>query len=223
VNFVAADSWSLSLFVLFSIFMYGAVLFAFKKANVSKKVPLIFSGFLVIFSIVVATGLIREHIITTVPILFVLILGFTICGALTGTGALISRAFSLKALIGFQSFRLLLELILHHWAEIGTVPVTMTWSGQNFDIVSGIACLIAIPFVNKLRSFAWVTQFLGIVLLLNVLRVVVMSSPLPFAWPLDNPLQLVMYFPYALIAPLFVAPAFFVHIVTLRKLLRRDL
>ena len=34
-----------------------------------------------------------------------------------------------------------------------------------------------------------------------------------------NPIQLIMYFPYALIAPLFVMPALIGHIITIRILL----
>jgi hypothetical protein len=54
----------------------------------------------------------------------------------------------------------------------------------------------------------------------NVLRVVVLSSPFPFAWPLANPLQLALYFPYVLIAPLFVGAALAGHLVAFRALVR---
>jgi hypothetical protein len=141
--------------------------------------------------------------------------------AVSDAGKKVSQYFSLTALIGFQAFRLPLELILHQWAEIETIPSTMTWTGQNWDILAGIVSLLAIPFLKKSKRLAWAVQIIGFVLLLNFLRVVMMSSPLPFAWELDIPLQLIQYFPYCLIGPLMVGPAMAVHLITFRALARQ--
>jgi hypothetical protein len=126
---------------------------------------------------------------------------------------------SFRILIGIQIFRLPLELILHHWGNNGTVPVEMTWSGQNFDIIAGIVSLVALPFLNTSVKVVWATQLIGFGLLLNVIRVAIFSSPFPFSWPLENPLQVIMYFPYALIVPVFVGIALICHILIFRKLL----
>jgi hypothetical protein len=58
-------------------------------------------------------------------------------------------------------------------------------------------------------------------LLLNVMRVAMMSSPLPFAWDVRPPLQLVSHLPYAWIAPVCVAGALAGHLVLTRALLGR--
>ena len=121
-------------------------------------------------------------------------------------------------LVGLQTFRLPLELILHHWAEIGTIPKTMTWTGSNIDIVAGIVALLFTPLLRFHKKLVWVPQLIGFFLLLNVLRVVLMSSPFPFSWELETPLLLAMYFPYVLIAPLFVLPAFMAHLLLFKKL-----
>lgn len=128
----------------------------------------------------------------------------------------------LTVLIGFQGFRLPLELILHRWATIGTVPETMTWTGQNFDVISAAVALVTAPLVSKWPCLAWIPSIIGLGLLLNVMRVVVLSSPLPFSWQLHNQLQLIMYLPYALIVPLCVAPALIGHLVVVSYLLRRE-
>jgi hypothetical protein len=151
--------------------------------------------------------------------LSVLIVSLLIC--FSKLGANISNGFSLAFLIGLQAFRLPLELILHHWADLGTVPETMTWTGQNLDIITGIISLLTIPFLNKSKILAWGVQLIGFVLLLNVLRVVVMSSPLPFSWKLEKPLLLIAYFPFALIAPLFVGTALTFHLLAFRKLIKK--
>ncbi len=51
----------------------------------------------------------------------------------------------------------------------------MTWSGQNFDIISGVAALLFLPFINRRRSLAWIPNTIGLLLLINVIRVVVSS------------------------------------------------
>lgn len=123
-------------------------------------------------------------------------------------------------LVGFQGFRLPLELVLHTWANSNTIPRTMTWDGANFDIISGVVALVAAPLAGKHRGVAWAANIIGLVLLLNVGRVAVMSSPLPFAWKVEPPLLLGLYLPYAWIVPVCVAGALAGHIVLTRALLR---
>jgi hypothetical protein len=97
----------------------------------------------------------------------------------------------------------------------------MTWTGANFDIISGIVAIAATPFASRSRVVAWIANVVGFILLLNVGCVVILSSPLPFAWPVSPPLQLVLHLPYALIATVCVAGALAGHIVLTRALLLR--
>ena len=48
---------------------------------------------------------------------------------------------SFAALIGLQSFRLPLELVMHHAGTVGIMPVELSFSGFNFDIVTGVGAL----------------------------------------------------------------------------------
>lgn len=127
----------------------------------------------------------------------------------------------LAALVGFQAFRLPLELILHSWVESGTIPETMTWSGKNWDIISGITALVAVPFAQKHRAVAWAANAIGLGLLLNVMRVALLSAPVPFGWDVKPPLLVAFHLPYALIGPVCVGGALAGHIVLTRALLRR--
>jgi hypothetical protein len=97
----------------------------------------------------------------------------------------------------------------------------MTWSGENWDIFSGIIAVMAAPFANRSRGIAWAANIIGSVLLLNVIRVAVLSSPLPFAWNVTPPLLLAFHLPYALIGPICVGGALVGHIVLTRALVRR--
>ena len=139
---------------------------------------------------------------------------------LSPIGASIARGVPIAALVAFQSFRLPLELILHDWARQGSIPWTMTWNGSNFDIVSGVVALLAAPFAARSRPVAWAANAIGLLLLLNVARVAILSSPLPFAWHVEPPLLLAAHHPYALIVPVCVAGALLGHVVLTRALLR---
>jgi hypothetical protein len=216
-----ADHFSLAIFSAFSLLMLLLMLFTFHKSAVSRKVIVGFLTYLAVFFLVIYLNLVLTYFIPIAPLLFLSVLAGSVYLSFSKVGLQISDTFSFTFLIGVQVFRLPLELILHHWVNIKTIPETMTWTGQNWDIVSGLVSLIALPFVSKNRKVVWVAQILGFSLLLNVLRVVILSSPLPFAWELENPLLLMAYLPYALIGPLFVGVALTFHLIVFRKLLRR--
>lgn len=157
----------------------------------------------------------------TLPLLFGASFAGSLVIGLSRVGERLAQGLGLTALVAFQGFRLPLELILHAWGESGTIPMTMTWEGSNLDVISGVLALLCAPLVGRWRGAAWLVNGVGLVLLLNVIRVAVLSSPLPFAWPDVSPrLQLGMYLPYALIAPECVGGALAGHVVLTRALLR---
>jgi hypothetical protein len=174
---------------------------------------------LAIVSTVVASGVLEAWPFPWVPLFLAAcnLLGLGV--ALSPLGRRLALGLPLGALVGFQAFRLPLELVLHDWASTNTVPVTMTWTGANFDVVSGIVALAAAPFAHKSRAVPWIANVVGLGLLLNVGRVAILSSPLPFAWPLEHPLVLAFHLPYALIVPVCVAGALAGHILLTRRLL----
>lgn len=136
-------------------------------------------------------------------------------------GRRLALALPLAALVGFQAFRLPLELVLHRWAELGTIPTTMTWTGQNWDILSGAVALVAAPFAGRSRAVAWLANLIGAALLVNVMRVALFSAPVPFGWNVQPPLLLAFHLPYALIGPVCVGGALAGHVILTRKLLTR--
>jgi len=172
-------------------------------------------------SLIVASGLLREKPFPAILVFFLVGNGLALVVALSPIGRRIALGISLPALVGFQAFRLPLELVLHAWVRAGVIPETMTWTGRNFDIVSGILALVAAPLVNRFRGVGWLFNVVGFVLLLNVMRVSLLSLPLPFAWKVDPPLQLVFHLPFALIAPVCVAGALAGHIILTRALLMK--
>ena len=139
--------------------------------------------------------------------------------AFSSFGGSLATKLSFSKLVAFQGFRFPLELVLHSWVNEGVISSTMTWTGSNFDIVTGILALLAIPLVNHFKWMAWIVNGVGLALLLNVMRVVILSSPLSFSWHVDPPLELAFHIPYFLIVPVCVAGDLSGHLVLTRKLL----
>ena len=125
------------------------------------------------------------------------------------------------ALIGFQAFRLPLELIMHRAVVAGIMPNVMSYTGYNFDIVTGATAL-------PLALYAWrhpVPRWLialwnatGQILLFVVAGVALAASPIFRAFGDDQLNVWVTEFPYVWIAVM-VAAALFGHVVTMRKLM----
>ncbi len=231
MQFIYPDTKSLIVFFLILIVVLKALVlgfyFAQKKSGenaFSKTIRFTIGLFLwvCLLSLPSAFGNLQDKPFFAVMAFFLISNLGAILFSFSKIGTTISQNTSICLLIAFQIFRLPLELVLHHWAKIGTIPMTMTWTGANFDIVSGIlaiACSL-IYMISKFRPIAWVFNIVGFLLLLNVMRVAVLSSNAPFGWKLASPLQLPYHWPYALIVPICVAGALAGHILLTRALLR---
>jgi hypothetical protein len=122
-------------------------------------------------------------------------------------------------LVAFQGFRLPLELVLHSWVAQGVIPGTMTWTGRNWDIVSGALALVLAPLCKRSQAWAWLANGVGLVLMANVMRVAILSSPAPFGWPVIPKLELIYHIPYVLIVPVCIGGALIGHIALTRALI----
>lgn len=61
----------------------------------------------------------------------------------------------------------------------------------------------------------------GLILLANVARTALMSSPVPFGWPVEPKLMLIAHLPYAYVGAVCVAGAVAGHVILTRRLLGR--
>jgi hypothetical protein len=100
---------------------------------------------------------------------------------LSPLGARLARGLPLAALVGFQAFRLPLELLMDRAARAGAMPVQMSFEGYNFDIVTGASALVVAGLIAAGRApralvVAW--NILGIALLANIGVIAVASTPL---------------------------------------------
>ena len=146
--------------------------------------------------------------------------GSTLLG-LSPLGGWLASACPIPLLLAFQGFRLPLELVLHSWVHQGVIPETMTWTGANWDVFSGVAALVLAPLSQRSKAAAWAGNIIGFVLLLNVVRVAILSAPVPFGWrDLTQKLLLPYHLPYALVIPVCVGGALAGHVILTRALLR---
>jgi hypothetical protein len=173
-----------------------------------------------ILSALVASGWVAADT-TRIPVFAAATMLVVLAVGLSRVGRWLAAA-PIAALVLFQAFRLPLELVLHAWARQGVIPETMTWSGANWDIATGILAILLAPVSHRTRAAAWIANLIGFALLLNVIRVAILSSPLPFAWAVEPKLALALHLPYALIIPVCVGGALLGHIALTRALLVRS-
>jgi hypothetical protein len=153
-----------------------------------------------------------------VPVMLALSVGL----AVSSVGRRLATGLPVWVLVGFQSFRLPLELMMHRAYEAGLMPVQMSYSGLNFDIVTGASALIVAALVALGRAGARLVRgwnILGSLLLCNIIVVSLLSTPTPlrvFRTPPAN--TWVSTAPYVWLPAVMVALAILGHIVVYRAL-----
>jgi hypothetical protein len=140
-------------------------------------------------------------------------------------GELLCDRAPLAWLVGFQAFRLPLELVMHRAGIEGTMPVQMSFGGSSFDIVSGITAIAVAALAAYDRAPRWLIMAwnaLGSLLLLNIVCIAIASLPQFHRFGSD-PAQLntwVAYFPFVWLPAGLVTSALFGHALLWRKLVR---
>jgi hypothetical protein len=95
-------------------------------------------------------------------------------------GARLATQLPLWVLVAVQAFRLPLEVAMHGMYTRGIMPVQMSYSGLNFDVLTGataipVAMLVATGRAGRRVVTAW--NVLGLALLLNVVTVAILATP----------------------------------------------
>jgi hypothetical protein len=148
--------------------------------------------------------------------------------ALGPRGARVAQHAGLPALVLLQTFRLPLELLMLHAAQVGVMPVEFSMLGYNLDVVTGA---VALPLGLLLwrrtaqpTLLVWLWNLWGMVCLLVIGGLALATSP-NLAFFGNEPAHLslwVLRFPYVWLPVLLVAVAVYGHVIVTRKLLRRE-
>jgi hypothetical protein len=151
------------------------------------------------------------------------VLAIAIGLALSPVGRRIAFGLPLAALVGYQGFRVLVELVMHRAYVEGLMPVQMSYSGRNFDIVTGLTALLLGAWLlsgerqSRGLVFAWNT--LGLVLLANVVGVALLSAPTPLRVFMNEPANVwITHAPWVWLPAVMVLAALCGHLLVYRRL-----
>lgn len=154
-----------------------------------------------------------------------LIFSVAILTAVSPLGGRLAAALPVVTLVGVQTFRLPLELVMHRAAGLGIMPVELSYSGYNLDILTGLgalALLLALPTVRVPRALVWAWNLWGLGCLGVIGWIARTSSPMVRGFG-DDPRHLntwVLHFPYVWLPTVLVMIALSGHLVLTRRLLR---
>jgi hypothetical protein len=146
----------------------------------------------------------------------------TLITAFSPLGTRLASTMALSLLVGFQFFRVPVELILHRLAVEEVIPYVMTYAGWNFDILTGIsAAVLGLVLVRRSLPhrvlIAW--NVAGLLLLVNIVTIAVLAAPVPFQLFRDGPSNtLPSTFPYVWLPTVLVQVALFGHLLLFRRL-----
>lgn len=130
-----------------------------------------------------------------------------------------------KALTQLHIVRMPVELGLYGLYLHGAIPELMTFSGRNFDILSGITAVF-VAFAGTTHTRIGRNLLLGwniacLALLFNIVIHAILSAPFPFqSLAFGQPNRAVLYFPYIWLPGYIVPVVLLAHLASLRQLIR---
>jgi hypothetical protein len=161
----------------------------------------------------------RLFIVLVIPLI-------TIAWVMNNPTALeIIRAMSPTKLLGFQVFRVFVEILLWTLFTQGLLPEQMTFEGRNFDILAGLtgpfmAWLAYKQKVSKGILIIWNVVCLG--LLINIVTTAILSMPTPLRVFMNEPANtIVAAFPIIWLPAFLVPLAYTLHLFSLHQTLRK--
>jgi hypothetical protein len=184
------------------------------------------AAWLALTGVLGASGLVARTALP--PPLFVLLLAATaatVALAFSPLGALLARHLPLALLVGYQAFRIPVELLLHQGHVEGFVPVQMTYVGLNFDVATGISAL-AVAWALRAgrlgRRGVLVWNVAGLLLLANIVTIALLSAPTPLrAFPGSPSNAWVRHAPWIWLPTVLVQAALLGHLLVFRALRSR--
>ena len=207
----------------------AALLYCFYRhggAAMAKYVALALAGWLAITGWLAWSGTLAFGALPPpVMVLVTVAIGLTTWLGLSRYGTLLVERAGLGFLIGFQVFRVLVEIALWLGHREGFVPVQMTWEGRNLDVLTGLTAPLAAHYAQagKLPRVAiLVWNIAGLALLVNIVLVAILSMPTPLRVFMNEPAnRFVATWPHVWL-PVFLVPAAWLGHLLVFRWLRRN-
>jgi hypothetical protein len=141
--------------------------------------------------------------------------------AFSTVGRRLAQFIPLWMLVAVQGFRLPLELVMHDLSNRGIMPQQMTYTGRNFDIVTGITAIIVGVVVARGRGgrgLVAIWNAVGLALLLNVVTIAILSTPVFRYFGSEQLNVFVTYPPFVWLPAVMVFAALAGHLIIFRAL-----
>jgi hypothetical protein len=184
------------------------------------------AAWMAISALAAASGILRQWNATPPPLVGLVIGIVTLASlsAFTSYGRRLVEGLALAELIAFQAFRLPLELLMHRALVEGVMPEVMSYTGRNFDILTGLTAAVLAPLVASGRAgrgivLAW--NLAGFVLLLNIVVVSILATPRFGYFGADQFNVWVTYPPFVWLPAVMVLVALGGHLLIFRALSTR--
>jgi hypothetical protein len=224
--------WGFILLSVFTVMALGGIL---RRAAIEtgrlaffSRLSLAFAGWIALISAASASGFLSnwEVFPPRAGLLILGILSWLIFLARSKNVGIIIHAASIYELTLFQSFRILVELLIWALFVYELFPITLSFEGRNWDVLSGLSAIpIAMFYLRekKVRSdqisiLRW-WNILASLLLINVVVHALLSLPTPlqqFSVQPDN--RIVGEFPFVFLPGVLVLLAAAGHVLSFRKL-----
>lgn len=219
-----ASSGLVALIFTVSLVVAAALGFGWMRASKTGKRRgfLVVAAWLAVWGALGASGVLARWE-KPPPMFLALVATFAavVLAARSRIGERFAQGLPVAAIIGFQAFRLPLELVMHRAATEGTMPAQMTYTGANFDIVTGATAIVVAALAHRGLAPRWLLVSWGVLsstLLVTIAGIATVSTP---TFALFGPERLntwVAWFPFAYLPGFLVPAALFGQIVLFRRL-----
>ena len=183
---------------------------------------------LALTGLLAARGVLSFTAPPTMPILLLVMVVLAVVLVRSTLGKQLVSGIPIAALVASQGFRLPLELTMHRAANEGLMPVQMSYSGRNFDIITGITALLlglwlATGERRNWRGVVAAWNVLGAAMLVNILAVALLSAPVPFRRFMNEPANTwILHVPWVWLPSVMVFAAILGHMLVFRRLRRAE-
>lgn len=201
----------------------------YEGAAAARSAAIVIGAWMAITGGLAQAGVLQRFDVAPPPmaVMIAVVLTVPFVLAFAPVGTRITRAWPVIALVGVQAFRLPLELVMHRAGALGIMPMELSYSGYNRDIVTGAGALLLALAMRRgavARWILWAWNLWGLWCLAVIAWVAMTSSPMVRGFG-DDPRHAntwVLYLPYVWLPAVLVMIALTGHLVLARKCLDRD-
>lgn len=176
-------------------------------------------------SVLASTGFLADYSLPPKIAVFTILPAFGIIGWFFRVKKFknIILAFPISLTVYFQSFRIIVELLIWGIAKEGFTPELVSFNGRNFDILAGLTAPIIGYWAYSRKAISHkvviIWNICCLMLLVNIVFIFLSLIIKPEIWGYSD-IPITMDFPrlpYVYIAAFFMPAAVFMHIFSIKK------